>query len=363
MSDSVLFQTSGSTGAPHLVAISQAALDWSAAATHAYLGGPGRWVLAVPPAHVAGTQVLNRARLARSAGIPSPLVSAGRFSVPELVSALQTVFSLPPAPVYISLVPTELFTIFNSPDELRLPALDLLARCSAILVGGAAFDPSLRDDALAHGLPIVTTYGMTETSGGCVYDGIPLPGVSVRLHLPDTDGIGIIELSGPMLADGYLLSVEEPPRGVSKPQDWSTFYTENGTRWFRTSDLGRFLPDGKLEVIGRADDVIVTGGLNIHPHLVEDAVSIAWHTLTGREAQVAVTGQPHPKWGQEIVAIIEHPAPLPDTQVSDLKAKVRELIGPIATPKQIITTPDLPKLPTGKKDRKSLAKLLTLNRS
>ena len=424
------FETSGSTGEPRLVQISQSALDWSAAATHSHLGGPGRWVEALPPDRVGGFQVLNRARLAGEAGIPHPLAVCGtanpvsdfeqplfplhlplmHFSVPKLIEALELAFTLPPAPVYLSLVPTELYAVFHAPDQQRDRALNLLARCCAILVGGAALDSALRQDAGTRGLNIVQTYGMTETCGGCIYDGVPLPGVSVRLHAADDAGVGIIELSGPMLADGYLeplpfeqlictasdqtvppyahpkphvpapLPTPEPsfcartereqkakpaqPRGVdaefSTTPEGGTFYYERGIRWFRTSDLGRWHDDGKLEVIGRADDVIITGGVNVHPHLVEDALESVWFSLTGAETQIVVIGKPHAKWGHQVVAVIEHPGVISPTLAGKLQALAREKLGSVATPKQFHTQPEFPTLPGGKVDRKQIARLIEI---
>lgn len=335
--------------------VPRSALEWSAHATHDFLGGPGRWVVALPTDRVAGFQVLNRARLAAAVGINDSLVVCGpmpngtevHFSVSELIDALAAAFRLSPAPVYLSLVPTELFALFNAPITQRELALSLLARCQAILVGGAALDPALRDDAIRHGLNLVATYGMTETSGGCVYDGIPLPGVSVRLAELDADGIGVIEISGPMLADGYLEVAAQPPY----------YYTANdGTRWFRTTDLGRWSPDGKLEVIGRLDDVINTGGVKVHPHLVEEAVETAWFQVLDQEVQVAVIGLPNSKWGQEVTAVIQPAASvqITDSQLRQIQALIKQQLGPIATPKTIRLISQLPMLASGKIDRKAL---------
>jgi len=174
-----------------------------------------------------------------------------------------------------------------------------------------------------------------------------LPGVSVRLAELDADGIGVIEISGPMLADGYLEVAAQPPY----------YYTANdGTRWFRTTDLGRWSPDGKLEVIGRLDDVINTGGVKVHPHLVEEAVETAWFQVLDQEVQVAVIGLPNSKWGQEVTAVIQPAASvqITDSQLRQIQALIKQQLGPIATPKTIRLISQLPMLASGKIDRKAL---------
>ncbi|MBE9928313.1 AMP-binding protein, partial [Cellulosimicrobium cellulans] len=201
---------------------------------------------------------------------------------------------------YVSLVPTQLHRLVEAADTGSADGaagLDALRSLDAVLLGGAATPPALLRRARSAGARVVTTYGMTETCGGCVYDGVPLPGARVRL-VPAGDaegeGAGVVELSGPFLARGYL---GEPDATAA------AFRTDDdGTRWFRTSDLGRL--DGPadapvLTVLGRADDVIVSGGVNVAPAAVEAVVG----EVAG-VGEACVVGVPHPEWGQEVVAVV-----------------------------------------------------------
>ena len=185
----VVIATSGSTGEPKLVALSGAALRASARATEARLGGPGRWLLALPAEHVAGIQVIVRALLA---GAPPVVMDLRAGFRPDAFAAATA--ALGPGRRYTSLVPTQLRRILDAEG-----AVAALRSYAAVLVGGAALDPATRERALAAGVRVVTTYGMSETAGGCVYDGVPLDGVTVEL-----DEDGRILLGGPTLASGYL---------------------------------------------------------------------------------------------------------------------------------------------------------------
>ena len=198
----VVIATSGSTGEPKLVALSAAALRASARATEARLGGPGRWLLALPAEHVAGVQVIVRSLLAGAA--PAVLDLRAGFRPAAFVAATA---ALGGGRRYTSLVPTQLRRLLDA----EVPAaLDALRGYAAVLVGGAALDPATRERALAAGVRVVTTYGMSETAGGCVYDGVPLDGVTV-----DLESDGRILLGGPTPASGYLL----PDVGSARPDD------------------------------------------------------------------------------------------------------------------------------------------------
>ncbi|WP_166518222.1 AMP-binding protein, partial [Candidatus Blastococcus massiliensis] len=249
--------TSGSTGSGRGVLLSADAVRASATATLDRLGGPGTWLLALPVSAIAGLQVLCRSEV------------AGREAVrldkdEKLVTA---VARLPAGDRrYTALVPTQLVRFLEAePHALR--------SFDAVLVGGAATDPAPLARARAAGVRVVTTYGMTETAGGCVYDGVPLDGVSVRV----TDGG--VELAGPVLASGYRL---DPEGTVAAFADG----------WFRTRDAGR-LDDGRLTVLGRLDDVVITGGVNVAPGAVE--VALREHPGV---ADAVVVGRPDPEWGQ-----------------------------------------------------------------
>jgi O-succinylbenzoic acid--CoA ligase len=201
----VLVATSGSTGAPRLVALPVAALQASATATATRLGGPARWLLALPAEHVAGVQVIVRALLAGAAPVLQDL--RGGFRPDGFAAATA---ALGPGRRCTSLVPTQLLRLLDAGGA----ALDALRGYAAVLVGGAALDPGLRARAEAAGVRVVTTYGMTETAGGCVYDGVPLDGVRVRLDAPEDDVTGRIALGGPTLAAAPATS------GASSTAGW-----------------------------------------------------------------------------------------------------------------------------------------------
>lgn len=318
----VVVRTSGSTGTPRDVLLSAAALRASAAATAHRLGGPADWLLALPVDHVAGLQVMVRALLAGRAVHRAP---AGPFRAAAFAAAAA---ALPRGRRYTSLVPTQLSRLLD--DESGCAAL---RRFDAVLLGGSAIPAPLLARARAAGAPVVTTYGMTETCGGCVYDGRPLDGVRVRLD------DGRILLAGPVLADGYL----------DGPDPFVT--GSDGERWLRTADLGRLAGDGRLEVLGRVDDVVVTGGVNVAPGPVESLLV----TLPGvREA--CVVGVPDDEWGQAVVAVLvvgpDGPPPL--AQVRDV---VADRLGPTAAPRRLVVVPALPARGPGKPDRRAAAAL------
>jgi len=227
----ISISTSGSTGAPKEILIPASAMIYSARNSNAYLGAkPGnRWSLLLSPEHTAGINVLVRS------------IELGTTPVTENESA-----------DFTAIVPTQLFRALNG--DLKL--LNHLKGCRAVLVGGAHADEHLLTQAKANGINCVTTYGMTETSGGCVYNGTPLPGVEIQIG-------ETIEIKGPMLArvklkDGY----------------------------FVTSDLGK-IEDGKLIILGRADDVINSGGKKVSLSKVENALGEAF----------AAFGTDNSEWG------------------------------------------------------------------
>ncbi len=326
--------TSGSTGEPRAVLLDAGALRASADATHDRLGGPGRWLLTLPLHHVAGIQVLVRSHLAGRAPVT---VAAGGF---DPVAVAAELASLPPGqrPRYGSVVPTQLHRIVTcGPRDLR-PWADL----DAILVGGAATAPALLARARDAGLRVVTTYGATETAGGCVYDGSPLPGV-----LADTDADGVVHLTGPMLARGYL----------GRPDlDAAAFFAREGRRWFRTGDLGE-VHDGVLRVHGRADDVVVTGGVKVAPAAVEAVLA----DLAGI-AQVCVVGLPDDEWGQRVVAVVVPAGGRSAPSLEEVRGLVRRTLGAAAAPRRVVLTDALPERGPGKVDRAAVALLAAAER-
>ena len=338
----VVLRTSGSTGLPRDVMLSTAALRASAEATARRIGGPGDWLLVLPADHVAGLQVLARAALAGTAARAAP---AGPFRAPTFVAAAA---ALPTTGRrYTSLVPTQLVRLLD--DESGRAALRTF---DAVLLGGSGIPPALLADADAAGVAVVTTYGSTETCGGCVYDGLPLAGVRVRLEdgaaapAPAVAGVPPVArvwVSGPVLARGYL----------GRPDlDATAFVVDDeGTRWLRTSDLGRWGAGGRLEVVGRADDVIVTGGVNVAPGPVEDLLV----TVPGvREA--CVVGVPDDEWGQAVVAVVVV-GPAGPPPLTDVRALVAERLGAAAAPRRLVVVPALPTRGPGKPDRRAATAL------
>jgi o-succinylbenzoate---CoA ligase len=313
--------TSGSTGDPKGVLLSAAALAASAAATERRLGGLGRWTLALPVTHVAGLQVVLRALRAGSPPVP---VGAGPVGdgAARFVAATA---GLGPGRRFTSLVPTQLRRLLAAGPA----ALDALRSYTAVLLGGAAPPAGLVATARAAGVSVVVTYGMSETCGGCVYDGVPLDGVGVDLADGDR-----IRIGGPVLAAGYRLRPE------------LTRLAFAGGR-FVTGDVGR-LAGGRLTVLGRADDVLVTGGEKVAPAPVADA--LAEHPAV---AEAAVVGVADPDWGQRVVAVVVLRAGAGLT-LAEARRQVAGRVSRAAAPRELRVVDALPLLASGKLDRRAL---------
>lgn len=321
----VVVRTSGSTGEPRGVLLTAAALRASADATHRRLGGPGRWLLALPAHHVAGVQVLVRSVLA---GTTPAVLPDGPFRAATFRDA---VAAMPGGRRYTSLVPTQLVRVLDDPG-----ATAALGTFDAVLLGGAATPPDLRERARDAGVRVVTTYGMTETCGGCVYDGVPLDGVRVAL-----DAQGRVLLSGPVLAAGYL----------GRPDlDAQAFTGTGDARVLRTSDLGR-VDDGVLTVLGRLDDVLVTGGAKVAPAAVESVLS-----RLDEVAEVCVVGVPDDEWGQAVVAVVV-PRGGPGPSLERVRSTVTARLGAAHAPRHVLVVPALPLRGPGKVDRAAVALL------
>ena len=378
----MVLRTSGSTtGTGKLVGVSMDALVASARATHKRLGGPGIWVLALPAYHAAGVQVLVRAAVAgthvfnayKEGGFdPQHLAQvidaacaaaadcdAGSSFDDDAVSscaggvggeaegALAADDSGRACPVYTSLVPTQLRRALDD-EQLR----GALARLDAVLIGGAAADAQLLEQAKAAGIRVVTTYGMSETCGGCVYDGQPLPGVSMDVD----QATGAIWLSGPMLATGYLGDEERTRRCfVSRPD---TQAGEPARRWFITSDRGHIV-DGRLQVLGRLDDVIISGGIKVEPGPIEALLA-----LNPLVSECAVVGLPDLQWGQVVTAVVV-PASMPGLGrvdegaiLAQIRVYLEQKLSGAQCPKQVLLADALPYKGIGKVDRRALAQSL-----
>ncbi|WP_211187893.1 o-succinylbenzoate--CoA ligase [Mycobacterium pseudokansasii] len=314
--------TSGTTGAPKGALLTAAALAASAWATHHRLGGPGSWLLAVPPYHIAGLQVLVRSVLAGRTPVELN-VSAG-FDVTQLPSA---VMRLAPGRRYTSLVAAQLAKALTD-----AAATAALAELDAVLIGGGPAPRPVLDAAAAAGIRVVRTYGMSETAGGCVYDGVPLDGARVRI-LAD----GRIALGGAMLANGYRNPVDPDP------------FAEPG--WFHTDDLGAVDDSGALRVLGRVDDAISTGGLTVLPGPVETA--LASHPAV---ADCAVFGLADDRLGQRVVAAIVVRADCAAPTLEALRAQVARTLDVTAAPRELHIVDELPRRGIGKVDRAALVR-------
>lgn len=307
--------TSGSTGRPKRVVLSRSAMRASALATQARLGGPGQWVLGLPPTYVAGVQVLYRSVLAGTV----PVVHRPGEHHDDVVGRMTG------ARRYVSLVPTQLVRALRDDPPGGDGGL-ALQRYDAVLVGGGPLDPRVRAEAERRGIRVVQTYGMSETCGGCVYDGVPLDGVEVRVQG------GEVQLRGPVVFDGYE---GEPERTAAAFDDG----------WFRTDDLGEVV-GGVLRVTGRRDDVILSGGVNVPATAVAAAVAADEAVV-----DVVVVGVPDAEWGERVVAAVEARDPI-------TLAGVRDLVEPRAwAPRQLLVLPRLPRLPNGKPDRVAIREL------
>ena len=320
----VVIETSGSTGEPKRVALSCDALLASAASSATALDGQGQWLLALPAHYVAGLQVLTRSI---AAGTVPVVLPPGRFDPARFAEASRT---LSGERHYTSLVPLQLARLLESRAGLMA-----LRRFDGILVGGQATPPQLRQRAEQLGLPIFRTYGSSETSGGCVYNGVPLPGVHVRV----VDGQ--LELAGPMLAEGYLGDDELTDR---------TFVVADGLRWYRTGDLGEF-EDGRVRVTGRADNVIISGGVNVSLDRVERVVR-GLPDLT----ESVVVATTHDEWGEVpvVVTVGGHPS------LTDIADAVAETLGKPARPAHIVRLDSIPLLPSGKPDRLAIVAIVAV---
>ena len=317
--------TSGSTGAPRGVLVTRANLRSAVEAAWEHIPGlqACSWVLALPVTSIGGFGAIVRATLAGTALHALPSVGgAAAFRVEDLLALEVT------EPFAISIVPTQLSDILESPA-----ATEWLSRATSVLVGAAATPEALATRARESGVSLVTTYGMTETTGGCVYDGVPLPGV--RIELVDD---GRIDIIGPQVAAGY--------RGLPH-ETAESFAGVAPARRFHTADHGQW-HEGRLRIAGRIDDVVTVHGVNVALGAVE---SIVRSELGVRDA--AVVAVPDDRQGNRLVAfvVMADPAGLPA-----IAPLVAERLGGAARP-EVITIDALPMLPSGKIDRLALRTL------
>ncbi|MGV8885554.1 MAG: AMP-binding protein [Microbacteriaceae bacterium] len=319
----LIVQSSGSSGTPKRVALSADALLASAAACESALGGPGQWLLALPTSYIAGVNVLVRSF---AAGTECVQTAPGSFTAESFVAAAE---QLDHPLRFTALVPAQLARLLETDA-----ATAALRRFDRVLLGGQQTPAPLLDLAAQRGVRITRTYGSSETSGGCIYDGIAVGSTSVRV----VDGE--IQLSGPTLAEGYLA---DPARTEA------AFILESGTRWYRTGDAGT-LHDGHLSVTGRLDDVIITGGLKVSLGAVERVV----RTLPGLGDAVVVS-RASERWGEESVVVASSPADL-----SEVADAVRAALGRHAAPAQLVVLDGIPQLSSGKPDRQAARRAVEL---
>lgn len=306
----LLIETSGSSGRPKRVVLPRAAVLASVAASAARLGATGRWLLALPSSYVAGVQVAVRSLV------------AGHD--PVLVADLDVAAAVRGAgegPLFTSLVPTQLHRLLADDDQAAA-----LAGLHTVLVGGGGLDRDLCRRAEERGVRVVTTYGSSETAGGCVYDGLPLDGVGVVL-----DATGRIRLGGPTIFAGY-----------DGDPDLTAETLVDG--WFLTSDTGRLDPDGRLQVTGRVDDVAISGGVKVPLPAV--AERLRQHPGVDDAEVLAV---PDEEWGHRVVAVV-----VGDADEGGLRDWVGEVHPRSWAPRTVVRVEALPLLPNGKVDRQAI---------
>lgn len=377
--------TSGSTGTPKRTALTARALAASAAATENFFetnaDAASQWLLALPAHYIAGAQVLARSVLAGTAPVIARSVTEPVHFSPEVL--LQAVERMSSARRFISLVPTQLHKLLESADanpHLGAEIHEALGSFTGILLGGAPASADLLAASTALGLNTVTTYGSAETAGGCVYSGSVLPGVRVELvpeegmpAVPDVEGkpaqVGRIWISGAHLASGYI--------GDAARTAEHFFIAADGTRWYRTDDYGLLSPandpdsathgsEPRLQVLGRSDDVLISGGVKISARAV--ATVLEEHPAV-REA--CVLGLPDARWGTAIAAAVtlvpsagaataptENSPTLNEELCALLRARCAEKLGAPAAPKQLSILPDFPLTSTGKPDRAEIYSIL-----
>lgn len=304
----VVVTTSGSTGNPKAVVLSADAILASAAATHRRLGGPGDWVCVLPTHHVAGMMTVARA------------VAAGRTAL--FASSDLSDLPAPSERTYLSVVGAQLYRAVADPS-----LLERLREYAAVLVGGSAVSSHLLGQVRAAGVLLVETYGMAETCGGCVYDGVPLDGV--RPAVVD----GRITISGPVVFSGYRLE----PRLTAEVLHGDTVWTR---------DRG-VIADGLLQVTGRIDDVVISGGTNVD---LAEAQRVVEECFGPPEAGGPVVfAVPDPRWGQRVVAVTTG-----ETTLAELTERLRPRLGAAALPRELRRVAAVAYTPTGKIDRPAL---------
>lgn len=311
----LVVHTSGTGGVPKLVQFDRPAIDAAVASpTLALDASPhDRWLCCLPLAHVGGLLVLLRSVL-----LGAPITVHPRFDPGAVAAEADSAF--------VSLVPTMLVRLLDADADL--------SHFRAILVGGAAVPAWLSDRARAEGANVIETYGLTESCGGVVYDGSPLPGTEVRI-----DDDGGIQLRGPTVMRGYVDDAEATARA----------FTDGG--WLLPGDAGWIDGRGRVRVAGRLDDLINTGGEKVWPAEVEAVLQD--HPGV---AEVAIVGRPDPEWGQCVVAYVVPVDPTAPPSLEALRDHVALSLPRHTAPRQLVLVPEgLPRTTSGKVRRAALA--------
>lgn len=323
----LIIATSGSEGKPHAVLLGNAQLDAAATAANERLGllAGDRWLNCLPLYHIGGQAILWRCALAGAT-----VVLHDGF-VPAAVA-----LDLATQPItHISLVPAMLARLLDL--EVRPPRSLRVA-----LIGGAALSRPLYDRARAAGWPLVVSYGLSETAA------------LVAAHAP-TDGPWREGLAGRPLP-GHEFRIGDDGRiAIRGPQVMLGYADGSGVGsdgWLITGDLGAIDAEGRLSVLGRADDMLISGGRNVHPQEVEDCLA----ACPGVE-EIAIAGQPDPVWGDVLVALVVGPV-----EPADLFEYARKHLPSAAQPRRFHRLDHLPRTAAGKLDRLALRQIASRGR-
>lgn len=309
----LMVHTSGTGGVAKLVQFDRQAIDAAVASSALALQATAadRWICCLPLAHVGGLLVLLRGVL-----LGAPVSVHGSFDPAAVAAERDTAF--------VSLVPTMLTRLLDHGADL--------SHLRAILVGGAHLSPAVREAAERAHAHVIETYGLTETCGGVVYDGLPLPGTEMRINAD-----GGIELRGPTLMLGYRFD----------PVGTQAAFTSDG--WLRPGDAGEIDADGRLQVVGRVDDLINTGGEKVWPEEVETV--LREHP---KAREVAVGGRRDPEWGQRVVAWVVPADPADPPTLEQLRAFVAARLPRHKAPRELVVVEELPRTLSGKVRREAL---------
>jgi len=338
----IVCSTSGSTGTPRGTLLSRSALHASASAFGRRFGTDARWVLAMPIHRIAGLMVLVRSHFNDSPIVLDPSIGGARqFSAPTFWASTQSALRNSRAdgrPLMVSLVPTQISRLIDA-GKIGIEALQAY---DVVLSGAAATPQPLLEKLRQLGINVSVSYGMSETCGGCVFDGRPLEGVEVSIASQEDAQPGRISISGSVIASGYRLRPDLD--GVS--------FVDNR---FITHDVGAIDPAGLIHILGRLDDIVAVGGVSVALSAVESA--IRHHPSIDEVAVIDVTD---PLWGSLPLAYVVLRANETHTEESKellrraIQETVAQRIGRAATPRTVSFVEQLPMLDSGKIDRLSL---------